>query len=44
MEKVVPVLQIEDYEGARAFYVDKLGFKIKYEWRNALRFSQLASE
>ena len=34
MEHVLPVLQIDDYEGAVDFYVDKLGFEIVMEHRH----------
>ncbi len=34
MEKVVPVLQIDDSDDAKAFYVDKLGFTLDFEWRH----------
>jgi len=34
MEKVVPVLQIDDGEVAKAFYVGQLGFELDFEWRH----------
>ena len=34
MEKIVPVLQIDDGAIAKQFYVDKLGFKLDFEWRH----------
>lgn len=34
MEKVVPVLQIDDGDMAKAFYLDKLGFELDFEWRH----------
>ncbi|MBZ0189894.1 MAG: VOC family protein [Candidatus Obscuribacterales bacterium] len=34
MEKIVPVLQIDDGDEAKAFYVDKLGFELDFEWRH----------
>ena len=33
MQRTVPILHIEDYEQAKAFYVDWLGFKIDWEFR-----------
>lgn len=35
MELAIPHLRILDYDEAVAFYVDKLGFEIAFEWRNA---------
>lgn len=34
MERVVPVLQIDDYAEAVTFYVDRLGFEIDFEHRH----------
>ena len=34
-ESVCPTLGISDYEQAKAFYVDLLGFEIDWEWREA---------
>ena len=34
MEKVVPVLQIDDGDETKAFYVDRLGFELDFEWRH----------
>jgi catechol 2,3-dioxygenase-like lactoylglutathione lyase family enzyme len=34
MERAVPVLQIDDADEAKAFYVDKLGFGVAFEWRH----------
>lgn len=31
MERAVPVLPVEDLGAARDFYVDKLGFKVRFE-------------
>ncbi len=33
-ERSYPVLRIDDYEQAMAFYVDYLGFEIEFEWRH----------
>ncbi len=35
MQRVVPVLAVSDYERARRFYGDDLGFEIDWEWRDA---------
>lgn len=34
MEKVVPVLQIDDCDEAKEFYINKLGFELDFEWRH----------
>lgn len=34
MEKIVPVLQIDDAEIAKDFYLNKLGFVLDFEWRH----------
>ena len=34
MERIVPVLGIDDYRDAVTFYVDKLGFSITFEHRH----------
>jgi uncharacterized glyoxalase superfamily protein PhnB len=34
MEKVVPVLQIDDGDAAKAYYIDRLGFELDFEWRH----------
>lgn len=34
MNAIVPTLRIHDYEAAKKFYVDGLGFQIDFEWRN----------
>jgi uncharacterized glyoxalase superfamily protein PhnB len=34
VERSIPVLKIDDYARARAFYVDRLGFEILFEWRH----------
>lgn len=34
MNTVVPALRIHDYETAKKFYVDGLGFHIDFEWRH----------
>jgi catechol 2,3-dioxygenase-like lactoylglutathione lyase family enzyme len=31
MERAVPVLPVDDLEVAKGFYVDKLGFKVRFE-------------
>ncbi len=33
MQRTVPILHIEDYEEAKAYYVDWLGFRIDWEFR-----------
>jgi catechol 2,3-dioxygenase-like lactoylglutathione lyase family enzyme len=33
MQRTVPMLHIEDYEVAKAYYVDWLGFRIDWEFR-----------
>jgi catechol 2,3-dioxygenase-like lactoylglutathione lyase family enzyme len=33
MQRTVPILHIDGYEEAKAFYVDWLGFKIDWEFR-----------
>jgi uncharacterized glyoxalase superfamily protein PhnB len=33
-ERSYPVLRIDDYKDAVAFYVDYLGFEIEFEWRH----------
>lgn len=33
MQRTVPILHIDSYEEAKAFYVDWLGFKIDWEFR-----------
>jgi uncharacterized glyoxalase superfamily protein PhnB len=33
MQRTVPILHIESYEEAKAYYVDWLGFKIDWEFR-----------
>ncbi len=38
MERAYPVLRIHDYEEAKAFYIDFLGFKIDFEWRHEENF------
>jgi catechol 2,3-dioxygenase-like lactoylglutathione lyase family enzyme len=34
VERSIPVLKIDDYDKAKAFYVDWLGFEIVFEWRH----------
>lgn len=34
MERAIPVLQINDYDEATAYYVEFLGFSIDFEWRH----------
>ncbi len=34
MNTIVPTLRIRDYEAAKKFYVDGLGFQIDFEWRH----------
>lgn len=38
MERAYPVLRIDSYEEAKAYYVDFLGFKVDFEWRHAKDF------
>ena len=38
MERAYPVLRIDDYEEAKAYYVDFLGFEIEFEWRHEENF------
>ena len=38
MEHILPVLQIDDYDGAVEFYVNRLGFEIIMEHRHEPRF------
>jgi hypothetical protein len=33
MQRTVPILHIEDYEDAKAYYIDWLGFRIDWEFR-----------
>ena len=33
MGQAIPVLKIEDEDLARSFYVDGLGFKVDWDWR-----------
>ena len=35
MQRVVPALRITDAARARAFWVDALGFRVDWEWRDA---------
>jgi catechol 2,3-dioxygenase-like lactoylglutathione lyase family enzyme len=32
MEKAVPVLPVDDLNRARDFYIDRLGFRVSWEW------------
>ena len=34
MERAVPILPVDDLDAARAFYVDRLGFEIRFEYRS----------
>ena len=38
IERSYPVLRIDDYEEAKIFYVDFLGFEIEFEWRHVENF------
>ena len=38
MERAYPVLRVDDYDEAKSYYVDFLGFKIDFEWRHAEDF------
>ena len=35
MERAYPILRIDDYEVAKTYYVEFLGFEIEFEWRHA---------
>ena len=35
MEQAIPVLRIDDYEKAKSYYLEFLGFEIEFEWRHA---------
>ena len=37
-EQAIPHIRILDYEKAREFYVDALGFEIAFEWRDGPGF------
>ena len=34
MERAYPILRIDDYEVAKRYYVEFLGFEIEFEWRH----------
>ena len=38
MERAYPILRIDDYEEAKSYYIEFLGFKIDFEWRHAEDF------
>jgi catechol 2,3-dioxygenase-like lactoylglutathione lyase family enzyme len=38
MERAYPILRIDDYEEAKSYYIDFLGFEIDFEWRHAEDF------
>ena len=38
MERAYPVLRIDDYEEAKSYYIDFLGFEIDFAWRHAENF------
>ena len=38
MERTVPILHIDDYELAKAYYVDWLGFQVDWEFRHEPTF------
>lgn len=38
MERAYPILRIDDYEEAKSYYVDYLGFGIDFEWRHVEGF------
>ena len=42
MSKVVPVLQIDDFEEAKAFYIDGLGFELMFSWQHEPGFPVFA--
>jgi catechol 2,3-dioxygenase-like lactoylglutathione lyase family enzyme len=33
MERAIPILPVEDLEAAKDFYVDRLGFDVRFEHR-----------
>jgi catechol 2,3-dioxygenase-like lactoylglutathione lyase family enzyme len=35
MQRVLPTLRILDSEKSKAFYVEKLGFHVDWEWHHA---------
>ena len=41
MERAIPILPVDDLDKARAFYVDGLGFDVRFEWRQDDRTSGL---
>jgi catechol 2,3-dioxygenase-like lactoylglutathione lyase family enzyme len=42
MNSIVPTLRTRDYETAKKFYVDGLGFRVDFEWRHAPGFPVFA--
>lgn len=38
MERAYPVLRIDDYEEAKRYYLDYLGFTVEFEWRHEENF------
>jgi uncharacterized glyoxalase superfamily protein PhnB len=38
MERAYPILRIDNYQEAKAYYIDFLGFKIDFEWRHEENF------
>ena len=38
MDKVVPVLQIDDFDIAKEFYVEGLEFELEFAWQHELGF------
>ena len=34
MERAIPILPVEDLHVAREFYVDRLGFNVRFEWNH----------
>ena len=41
MQRTVPILHIDSYEEAKAYYVDWLGFKIDWEFRSSRLFPSI---
>ena len=35
MERAIPVLRIDNYEKAKSYYLEFLGFELEFEWRHA---------
>src|SRR6188508_2843911 len=44
MELAIPILPVEDLKVAREFYVDRLGFNVRFEWHHDERSGLLGIE